>query len=192
MAGVGWLLLQKAWFGCCCCWRFGCWSPGTWHSCCSKWETLLSSALFLFFDGREVDLTILWRGSRSKTMRGVCNVIVLVMFQTFYFHSNICQLRWKFPKVIKLSKFIKNLSRSQSSRQVRRSGRRDRFERSQLAGNVFVNLWSGKEWPNHNLFDRSYQPGLGSWGSVSLWSVLTESCSVLASSRPNIQNWRDL
>ena len=84
MAGVGWLLLQKAWFGCCCCWRFGCWSPGTWHSCCSKWETLLSSALFLFFDGREVDLTVLWRGSRSKTMRVVCNVIVLVMFQTFY------------------------------------------------------------------------------------------------------------
>ena len=110
----------------------------------------------------------------------------------FPFHSNICQLRWKFPKVIKLLKSIENLSRSQSSRQVRRSGRRDRFERSQLACNVFVHLRIGQEWVDYNLFDRSYQPGLGSWGSVSLWSVLTESCSVLASSRPNIQNWRDL
>ena len=110
----------------------------------------------------------------------------------FLSHSNICQLHCKFSKVIKLLKFINNLSRSQSSRQVRRSGRRDRFERSQLACNVFVHLRIGQEWVDYNLFDRSYQPGLGSWGSVSLWSVLTESYSVLASSRPNIQNWRDL
>ena len=53
----------------------------------------------------------------------------------FLFHS----------KVIKLSKFINNLSHSQSSRQVRRSGRRDRFERSQLACNVFVHLRIGQE-----------------------------------------------
>ena len=111
---------------------------------------------------------------------------------SFLLHSNICQLHWKFPKVIKLLKFVNNLSNSHSSRQVRRSGRRDRFERSQLACNVFVHLRIGQEWVDYNLFDRSYQPGLGSWGSVSLWSVLTESYSVLASSRPNIQNWRDL
>ena len=190
MAVVGCSLLQKAWFGCCCCWRFGWWSPGTWHSCCSKWETLLISALFLFFDVGEVDLTVLWRGSRSTTMRVVCNVIGNV--PTFYRSIPFEYL----PAALKVSKsyqkFVNIVSRSQSSCQVRRSGRRDRFERSQLACNVFIHLWSGKQWPDHNLFDRSYQPGLGSWGSVSLWSVLTESCSVLALSRPNIQNWRDL